>query len=106
MLEGNTKKNLPGVNSMRPEVLNEDSVIPVEAERSNELQSHSNILPEEALQIFDDRIPVRQKVTILVGVLQVVSSDAMLCVILGKTLWNLENQSGIGSLLNASLNVV
>ncbi|KAL0437293.1 UNVERIFIED_CONTAM: Sterol 3-beta-glucosyltransferase UGT80A2 [Sesamum radiatum] len=64
---GSTGPIFPRVNTMPSEILNSEKLeLPVGLQRSKtERQRHNNILAEEAAQIFDDRIPVQQKLKLL-----------------------------------------
>lgn len=64
MVEGSSAAIYPRVNTM-PQEIAEKLELPVGLERSKtERQRHNNVLADEAAQIFDDRIPVQQKVKI------------------------------------------
>ncbi|KAL0390851.1 UNVERIFIED_CONTAM: Sterol 3-beta-glucosyltransferase UGT80A2 [Sesamum calycinum] len=64
---GSTGPIFPRVNTMPLEILNSEKLeLPVGLQRSKtERQRNNNILAEEAAQIFDDRIPVQQKLKLL-----------------------------------------
>ncbi|KAH6809959.1 UDP-Glycosyltransferase superfamily protein [Perilla frutescens var. frutescens] len=57
----------PRVNTVPPEILKSEKFeVPVGLERSKtEREIHNNVLAEEAAQIFDERIPVQQKLKLL-----------------------------------------
>lgn len=67
MFEGSGGAALPRVSTMPPEILNSDKIeVPGGLERSKtERERRTNVLAEEAAQIFDERISVQDKVMIL-----------------------------------------
>lgn len=62
----NASRNFPRVNTLPSEILSSDKFIPPSSqfklERSKTERRHNNILAEEAAQIFDDKIPIKEKV--------------------------------------------
>lgn len=72
MVEESAGAIFPSVNTMPPEIMNSEKLeLPEGLERlKTEMQRHNNALAEDAAQIFDDRIPVQQKVKILFRALQ------------------------------------
>lgn len=67
-MSGPSLQNLPRVNTLPPQLLNRDNAaLPannINFERSKTERQRHNILSEEAAQIFDDKIPVQQKVSL------------------------------------------
>ncbi|KAL8489886.1 hypothetical protein ACS0TY_025682 [Phlomoides rotata] len=62
---GSSSAIYPRVNTMPPEV-SDKLELPVGLDRSKtERQRHNNVLADEAAQIFDDRMPVQQKLQLL-----------------------------------------
>lgn len=80
MVEGSSSAIYPRVNTMPPEIA-EKLELPVGLQRSRtERQRNNNVLADEAAQIFDDRIPVQQKVKILYGAHSAVGNwDTLIC---------------------------
>ena len=64
---GNASRSFPRVNTLPVEFLNSDKFMPppsqLKLERSKtERQKHHNIRAEDAAQIFDDKLPIKEKV--------------------------------------------
>nr|AHA50081.1 sterol 3-O-glucosyltransferase [Eleutherococcus senticosus] len=67
---GNASRNFSRVNTLPPEILNSDKLMPPSSQlklqkSKTERHRHDNILPEEAAQIFDDKIPINDKISLL-----------------------------------------
>ncbi|KAG6426797.1 hypothetical protein SASPL_111031 [Salvia splendens] len=64
---GNARANFPRGNTMPPEILKSEKIeVPQGLERSKtERERYTNVRAEEAAQIFDERIPVQEKLKLL-----------------------------------------
>lgn len=69
MVVGSAGAVFSRVNTMPPEILNSEKLeVPEGLERSKtERERRTNVLAQEAAQIFDERISVQDKVRILFG---------------------------------------
>lgn len=66
MLQANASRSFTRVNTLPPELLTSDKCMPPSAdfnlERSKTERRPNNILAEEAAQIYDDKISIKDKV--------------------------------------------
>ncbi|KAK1353021.1 Sterol 3-beta-glucosyltransferase [Heracleum sosnowskyi] len=67
---GNASRSFPRVNTLPVEFLNSEKFMPptseLKLERSKtERQKHHNIRAEDAAQIFDDKLPIKEKLSLL-----------------------------------------